>query len=54
MLSPDRVAVEFDGATLTFAHFADRVEALSAWLAHQGIGPGDRVAYWGADHPALL
>ena len=54
MLSPDRVAVEFDGATLTFAHFADRVEELSAWLAHQGIGPGDRVAYWGANHPALL
>jgi len=54
MLSPDRVAVEFEGTALTFAQFADRVEALSAWLAHHGVGPGDRVGYWGANHPALL
>ena len=54
MLSPDRVAVEFEGTALTFAQFAARVEALSAWLAHQGVGPGDRVAYWGANHVALL
>lgn len=53
-LSPNRVAVEFEGTSLTFEHFAKRVEELSAWLAHQGIGPGDRVAYWGANHPALL
>ncbi|MCC9206171.1 acyl-CoA synthetase [Arthrobacter sp. zg-Y769] len=54
MLSPDRVAVEFEGTALTFAQFAARVEALSAWLASQGVGPGDRVAYWGVNHTALL
>ncbi|MBO0908334.1 acyl-CoA synthetase [Arthrobacter sunyaminii] len=53
-LSPHRVAVEFEGAALTFAQFAARVESLSAWLARQGVGPGDRVAYWGVNHPALL
>ena len=54
VLSPDRVAVEFEGTVLTFAQFAARVELLSAWLAHHGVGPGDRVAYWGGNHVALL
>lgn len=54
MLSPDRVAIEFEGTALTFAQFASRVETFSAWLADNGIRPGDRVAYWGANHPALL
>jgi fatty-acyl-CoA synthase len=54
MLSPDRVAVEFEDTALTFAQFAEKVEALSAWLAHSGVRAGDRVAYWGANHAALL
>ncbi|WP_425860823.1 acyl-CoA synthetase [Arthrobacter sp. TWP1-1] len=54
LLSPDRVALEFEGTVLTYAQFAARVESLSAWLSHHGVGPGDRVAYWGANHVALL
>lgn len=54
MLSPDRVAFEFEGETFTFEQFADRVESLSAWLAAQGVGEGDRVAYWGSNHLALF
>ena len=54
MLSPDRVALVFEGTELTFAQFADRVESLSAWLAYQGVHAGDRVAYWGANNVALL
>lgn len=53
-LSPDRVAVEFEGVSLTFAQFAERVERLSAWLAQHGVRAGDRVAYWGGNHAALL
>lgn len=54
LLSPERTAVEFEGTALTFAQFADRVEVLSAWLAQSGVRPGDRVAYWGGNHVALL
>lgn len=54
LLSPEKVALEFEGTVLTYAQFAARVESLSAWLAHQGVGPGDRVAYWGSNHVALL
>ncbi|MCC9195194.1 long-chain fatty acid--CoA ligase [Arthrobacter sp. zg-Y916] len=54
MLSPDHIAVEFEGTETTFAQFAARVEVLSAWLAHSGVRPGDRVAYWGANHAVLL
>lgn len=53
-LTPDRTAVEFEGTSLTFAQFAQNVAEVSAWLSHQGIKPGDRVAYWGANHAALL
>ena len=54
LLSPDRVALDFEDTVMTFAQFADRVEALSTWLAHRGVRSGDRVAYWGANHLALL
>lgn len=54
LLSPERVAIEFEATRRTFAQLADRVERLSGWLADNGIRRGDRVAYWGANHPALL
>ena len=53
-LSPGRAAVEFEGTTQTFSQFAERVATVSAWLAHHGVRAGDRVAYWGANHSALL
>lgn len=53
-LSPDRVAVEFEGQRVTFEQFDERVAELSAWMSGIGVGPGDRVAYWGGNHLALL
>lgn len=53
-LSPGHVAIEFEGTSRTYAQLADRVEKLSGWLADRGVRAGDRVAYWGGNHPALL
>ncbi|WCE41134.1 long-chain fatty acid--CoA ligase [Brevibacterium sp. BDJS002] len=53
-LSPDHVAIEFEETSRTYAQLADRVEKLSGWLADSGVRAGDRVAYWGGNHPALL
>ncbi|GHG60872.1 acyl-CoA synthetase [Sinomonas cellulolyticus] len=54
-MSPNRQALAFEDENLTYAEFNARVERLSAWLAQvAGITPGDRVAYWGGNHLALL
>ena len=53
-LSPDHVAIEFEETSRTYAQLADRVEKLSGWLADSGVRAGDRVAYRGGNHPALL
>jgi fatty-acyl-CoA synthase len=39
-------AFVFDGAPVSRAEFADKVEQTAAWLAAQGIGKGDVVAVW--------
>jgi long-chain acyl-CoA synthetase len=41
---PDRVAVDFLGATTTYARLADQVAAAAQVLRDLGVGPGDRVA----------
>lgn len=41
---PDRVAVDFMGATLTFRELGDEVRKVAAVLEANGIGIGDRVA----------
>ncbi|MGC5585447.1 AMP-binding protein [Ornithinimicrobium sp. W1665] len=41
---PERVAVDFLGATTTYAELADQVAAAARVLAGLGVGPGDRVA----------
>ncbi|MFI9508191.1 amino acid adenylation domain-containing protein [Nocardia sp. NPDC052566] len=37
--TPDAVALEFDGAVLTYREFADRVHRLAHWLIGSGVGP---------------
>lgn len=53
-LSPDRIAWTFEGTHTTFAELDSRVERLAAALRARGVERGDRVAYLGANHPALL
>ena len=52
--TPDRVAVVHDGRQLTYAGLHGRVTALAHGLRGLGVRRGDRVAYLGPNHPALL
>ena len=40
---PDRVAIDFLGAELTYAELAAQVAAAAQVLRGHGVGPGDRV-----------
>ncbi|WP_149541403.1 class I adenylate-forming enzyme family protein [Siccirubricoccus phaeus] len=52
--TPDRVALQFEGARLTYADLATAAGRLAGGLAASGIGRGDRVAFLGLNHPAQL
>jgi fatty-acyl-CoA synthase len=53
--APDKPAVLFGGATLTYAAFAARIVATARALKSQlGIGRGDRVAILSLNHPDYL
>ncbi len=39
----DRVAVELDGATMTWSQLAERANRLARWMIREGIGPDDVV-----------
>jgi len=41
---PDRTFARFGERALTFGQLQSSVAGLAAWLRHQGVGPGDRVA----------
>jgi len=43
--TPDAVAIECAGTTLTWRALADRVEALASSLASDGLRAGDRIGY---------
>jgi len=51
---PDAVALEFEGASVTAAELSARVTRLANALRARGAGHGDRVAFLGFNHPALL
>jgi fatty-acyl-CoA synthase len=53
-MSPRRVALVHDGVACTYAELSARVEGLAAVLAGAGVRHGDRVAYLGPNHPALI
>ncbi len=53
-VSPERPAVTFRGRTSTFAQVQERVSRLAAVLRDGGVGHGDRIAYLGLNHPAIL
>jgi fatty-acyl-CoA synthase len=52
--SPHKPALWFEGTTTTHGEFALRVRRAAAVLAGLGVQPGDRVAWFGANHPAGL
>src|SRR5437773_1727221 len=53
--APDKTAIRFAGATLTYAAFAERIVATARALKSQlGIGRGDRVALLSLNHPDYL
>src|ERR1043166_9543545 len=42
--SPDRPAVAYAGAHISYAELMRRIESAAGWLAARGIGPGHAVA----------
>ncbi len=53
--APDKPAIRFGGATLTYAAFAERIaQAARALKSQLGIGRGDRVAILSLNHPDYL
>lgn len=50
----DRVAVEFEGSTTTYAGLMERVERVAGGLRDLGVGAGDRVAALMPNVPAML
>ncbi|MFE3192017.1 non-ribosomal peptide synthase/polyketide synthase [Nocardia sp. NPDC059240] len=44
LTSPDAPAIEFEGTTLSYGEFADRVHRLARKLVESGVGPESRVA----------
>lgn len=50
-LTPDRVAVEFEGGSLTYRELAIRATRIRAALAALGLRPGDRIATLSQNSP---
>ena len=51
---PDHVALHFLGEDITYSALWRRVEGATLRLASLGVRKGDRVAYFGFNHPELL
>jgi len=52
--SPGKLALRCEGASLTYAQFSARIEAMAGALAGRfGVGRGDRVAHLGLNSPDL-
>ena len=53
-MSPDRAALIFQDRPTTYAELAERVTRLADRLHAAGVRRGDRIAYLGQNHPALV
>ncbi len=53
-MSPESEAVVFEGERTTYAQLAERCRRAANALRVLGVGRGDRVAYLGENHPAVL
>src|SRR5262249_33414554 len=53
--TPDKIALRFEGRSLTYAQFATRIAlAARALKSSLGVARGDRVAILAANHPDYL
>lgn len=52
--TPDRVALVFEEHSWSYADLEREIQRATALIGARGVGPGDRVAYLGVNHPALL
>lgn len=52
--SPERCALTYGGATISYAAFYDRILKVAGWLASRGIGAGDVVAVLMKNSAAFL
>ncbi len=52
--TPEKPALVFEGGGMTYAEMALRIDARASGLAASGIGHGDRVAWYGLNHPEVL
>ena len=53
-MGPEKKALFFGERTWTYAELSNDIDAVAAGLRDLGVRPGDRVAYLGLNHPALL
>ena len=52
--APGAVAIRFEGAEISYAELARRIQGAAAVLAERGVKRGDAVAWLGLNHPAVL
>lgn len=53
--TPDKAAIRTSDQSLTYAQLSARASRLAGGLARElGVGPGDRVAFLGFNHPDML
>jgi fatty-acyl-CoA synthase len=54
-VQPDKTAIHFRGRDISYAELLRRIDdASDALAARLNVGPGDRVAYLGYNHPEIL
>jgi fatty-acyl-CoA synthase len=53
-MAPAKCAVRFEGAKVSYLQLWERIEAATCHLLSRGVGPGDRVAYLGLNHPDYI
>lgn len=51
---PDKCAIEFQGERLSYESFAAEIDAAVQDLSQRGIAHGDRVAWYGLNHPRVF
>ena len=52
--NPNQCAIEFNGENLSYAAMTDAIDRKVNELQGRGIGHGDRVAWYGLNHPDVF